>query len=72
MQSLGDEDHSYLEEMATSGVSLGVDETMPRTPEVFEEKTKVGSRVHRRGLGGQDGRQLSFSGGELGRHQEDK
>ena len=40
LQSLGDEDHSYLEEMATSGVSLGVDETMPRTPEVFEEKTK--------------------------------
>lgn len=48
LQSLGDEDYSYLEEMATSGVSLGVDETMPRTPEVFEEKTiSVGSRVHR-------------------------
>ena len=40
LQSLGDEDHCYLDEMASSGVSLGVDETMPRTPEVFEEKTK--------------------------------
>eukprot|EP00435_Cladocopium_sp_Y103_P025228 s652_g6.t1 len=37
---LGDEDHEFLIGMAKEGVSLGVDETMPRTPKVFEEKVK--------------------------------
>ena len=35
-----DEDYGYLREMAEKGVSIGVDEEMPRTPSVFEEKTK--------------------------------
>ena len=39
-EATGDEDFQYLEEMASKGVSLGVDEVMPRTPKVFEEKTK--------------------------------
>ena len=34
------EDWEFLDQMASEGVSLGVDEEMPRTPEVFEEKQK--------------------------------
>eukprot|EP00435_Cladocopium_sp_Y103_P022226 s207_g5.t1 len=37
---LGDEDCEFLEEMASTGVPLGADETLPRTPKVFEEKIK--------------------------------
>ena len=37
---LEDEDFEYLETMAERGVPLGADETMPRTPKVFEEKVK--------------------------------
>ena len=37
---LGDEDHEFLSGVAELGVSLGVDEEMPRAPAVFEEKTK--------------------------------
>ena len=37
---LEDEDYEYLEAMAERGVPLGADETMPRTPKVFEEKVK--------------------------------
>ena len=37
---LGDEDSDFLAEVARVGVSLGVDEEMPRTPLVYEEKTK--------------------------------
>ena len=40
MQATGDEDWEFLDQMASEGVSLGVDEEMPRTPEVFEEKQK--------------------------------
>ena len=35
-----DEDVDFLGPMAKDGVPLGVDEEMPRTPRVFEEKTK--------------------------------
>ena len=37
---LDGEDWEYLLPMAEEGVPLGVDEEMPRTPEVFEEKLK--------------------------------
>ena len=37
---LEDEDYEFLAEMAGKGVPLGVDEEMPRTPKVFEEKVK--------------------------------
>ena len=37
-RALGDEDCEFLGEMAAEGVSLGVDEEMPRAPSVFEEK----------------------------------
>eukprot|EP00435_Cladocopium_sp_Y103_P070051 s861_g34.t1 len=40
LEALGDPDHSWLEEVASEGVSLGVDEELPRVPEVFEEKCK--------------------------------
>ena len=36
----GDEDFDFLTEMAATGVAIGVDETMPRVPAVFEEKLK--------------------------------
>ena len=39
-RALGDEDCEFLEEIAADGVSLGVDEEMPRVPGVFEEKLK--------------------------------
>ena len=39
-QASGDEDYEYLVEMASEGISIGVDEEMPRTPKIFEEKTK--------------------------------
>ena len=39
-KSMDDEDYGYLDGMASKGVSLGVDEVMPRTPVIFEEKTK--------------------------------
>ena len=35
-----DEDFEWLEAAASSGVRLGVDQTMPRVPAVFEEKVK--------------------------------
>eukprot|EP00438_Fugacium_kawagutii_P021415 Skav230573 [mRNA] locus=scaffold971:152920:156087:- [translate_table: standard] len=35
-----DEDWEWLQEAVSEGVSLGVDETMPRVPQVFEEKVK--------------------------------
>ena len=35
-----DEDVEFLGPMVQEGVPLGVDEEMPRTPKVFEEKTK--------------------------------
>eukprot|EP00438_Fugacium_kawagutii_P024076 Skav212939 [mRNA] locus=scaffold374:464240:467185:- [translate_table: standard] len=35
-----DEDWEWIGPMAEAGVKLGVDETMPRVPKVFEEKTK--------------------------------
>ena len=37
---VNDEDCDFLEEMASEGVSLGVDEVMPRVPKIFEEKVK--------------------------------
>ena len=37
---LEDEDCSFLEEVVSTGVRLGVDMDMPRTPLVFEEKTR--------------------------------
>lgn len=40
MEATGDEDWEFLDQMASEGVSLGVDEVMPRTPKVFEEKQK--------------------------------
>ena len=40
LQLLQDPDFAYLTAMAENGVSLGVDESMPRVPEVFEEKCK--------------------------------
>eukprot|EP00435_Cladocopium_sp_Y103_P029829 s306_g7.t1 len=40
MEALGDVDHAWLDEVASEGVSLGVDEELPRVPEVFEEKSK--------------------------------
>ena len=40
MEATGDEDWEFLEQMASEGVSLGVDEVMPRTHKVFEEKQK--------------------------------
>ena len=39
-EMVGDEDYGFLEEMATSGVPIGVDVELPRTPAVFEEKLK--------------------------------
>ena len=39
-QILEDEDWVFLSEVAAKGVSLGVDEEMPRIPLVFEEKQK--------------------------------
>ena len=39
-RALGDEDCEFLEEVAAEGVSLGVDEELPRVPGVFEEKLK--------------------------------
>eukprot|EP00913_Durusdinium_trenchii_P028161 g26404.t1 len=39
-QILEDEDWVFLSEVAAKGVSLGVDEEMPRNPLVFEEKQK--------------------------------
>ena len=35
-----DEDCEFLEEVVSTGVSLGVDEEMPRTPVVYEEKVR--------------------------------
>ena len=40
LEAAGDEDVDFLKPMAEKGVSLGVDEEMPRTPLVFEEKSK--------------------------------
>ena len=40
LEAMGDVDHSWLDEVAAEGVSLGVDEELPRVPEVFEEKEK--------------------------------
>ena len=40
LEAIGDVDHEWLAEVASEGVGLGVDETMPRVPSVFEEKTK--------------------------------
>ncbi len=40
MRATGDEDWEFLGPMAKEGVSLGVDEEMPRTPKVCEEKQK--------------------------------
>ena len=40
LEAVGDVDHSWLEEVAEEGVCLGVDEELPRVPEVFEEKEK--------------------------------
>ena len=37
---LGDEGFEFLEEVASVGVPLGVDEELPRTPKVYEEKQK--------------------------------
>ena len=39
-EALGDEDCSFLEEVAEKEVMLRVDEEMPRTPAVYEEKLK--------------------------------
>ena len=39
-QVLADEDYEFLEEVAPRGVPLGVDEELPRTPAVYEEKLK--------------------------------
>ena len=39
-EALEDEDFEFLEEVAERGVRLGVDLEMPRTPLVYEEKTK--------------------------------
>ena len=38
--ALSDEDVEFLDEVAATGVMLGVDEEMPRNPAVYEEKTK--------------------------------
>lgn len=40
LKAVQDEDIEFLEPMVSEGVPLGVDEEMPRTPRVFEEKTK--------------------------------
>eukprot|EP00974_Lingulodinium_polyedra_P017148 1662677-Lingulodinium_polyedra.AAC.1 len=39
LEAAGDPDYEFFGEMA-AGVSLGVDEVMPRNPAVFEEKIK--------------------------------
>ena len=39
-EALEDEDFEFLDEVAGKGVRLGVDLEMPRTPLVYEEKTK--------------------------------
>ena len=38
--ALSDEDAEFLDEVAATGVMLGVDEEMPRNPAVYEEKVK--------------------------------
>ena len=40
LEAVEDVDYDWLEEVAKEGVSLGVDETLPRVPRVFEEKVK--------------------------------
>ena len=40
LRAIQDVDWGWLEEVASEGVSLGVDEELPRVPEVFEEKEK--------------------------------
>ena len=40
LEAVEDEDAEFLEAMVARGVTLGVDEEMPRTPKVFEEKLK--------------------------------
>eukprot|EP00438_Fugacium_kawagutii_P019242 Skav234690 [mRNA] locus=scaffold3643:122257:124248:- [translate_table: standard] len=40
LEMMDDEDHEYLDEVVETGVRLGVDHPLPRTPMVFEEKTK--------------------------------
>ena len=40
LEVVEDEDFEWLEAAASSGVRLGVDQTMPRVPAVFEEKVK--------------------------------
>ena len=39
-EALADEDFEFLDEVAATGVPLGVDEEMPRNPAVYEEKQK--------------------------------
>lgn len=40
LQLMGDVDYSYLEEVASVGVPIGVEVELPRTEAVFEEKTR--------------------------------
>ena len=37
--AMHDEDYGFLGELAGEGAALGVDEELPRTPQIFEEKT---------------------------------
>jgi len=39
MSATEDEDHTFLLDIAAVGAPLGVGEELPRTPQVFEEKT---------------------------------
>ena len=41
LEAVEDEDAEFLEAMVARGVTLGVDEEMPRTPKVFEEAEVV-------------------------------
>ena len=40
LELVNDEDWKFLESVVEKGVELGVDQTMPRVPSVYEEKTK--------------------------------
>ena len=58
LEAVEDVDFDWLEEVATEGVALGVDEELPRVEKVFEEK-EAGPGRSGDGIHSEDGSQRS-------------
>lgn len=70
LDAIDDVDHLWLEEVAKEGVSLGVDEELPRVERVFEEKEKLELEFHRRRVPGCHSGKLQVSREQLCLRQE--